>query len=47
MDGATPTVNSAELIATLFAFIPIPVAVADEGGNIVIANSSFKEIFTR
>ena len=44
-DGTTPELDSRELISTLFALLPIPVAVADENGLIVIANSSFAEIF--
>jgi len=44
-DGTTPELDSRELISTLFALLPIPVAVADERGSIVVANSSFTEIF--
>jgi len=32
MDGSAPATDSMQLIASLFALIPIPVAVADEKG---------------
>lgn len=44
-DGTTLAVDSTQLISSLFALIPVPVAVADDRGRIVIANSSFTEIF--
>jgi signal transduction histidine kinase/CheY-like chemotaxis protein len=37
--------DSMQLIASLFALLPIPVAVADEKGAIVLSNSSFAEVF--
>ena len=45
MDGSAPAMESMQLIVSLFALLPIPVAVADEKGGIVLSNSSFAEIF--
>src|SRR5262245_53355178 len=44
-DGSTPAMDSMHLIASLFALLPIPVAVSDENGGIVISNSCFAEVF--
>src|SRR6188768_3409247 len=44
-DGSAPAMDSMQLIASLFALLPIPVAVSDETGGIVISNSSFAEVF--
>jgi signal transduction histidine kinase/CheY-like chemotaxis protein len=43
-DGTAPAMDSMRLIASLFALLPIPVAVADENGGIVLSNSSFAEV---
>jgi len=45
MDGSAPAVESMHLIASLFALLPIPVAVADKNGGIVLSNSCFAEVF--
>lgn len=39
--GADPT----HLIGSLFALIPIPVAIVDEAGGVVLANSAFRDLF--
>ena len=44
-DGSAPAMDSMQLIATLFSMLPIPVAVADNKGEIVLSNSSFTEVF--
>jgi len=44
-DGSAPAIDSMQLIATLFSMLPIPVAVADNKGEIVLSNSSFTEVF--
>jgi signal transduction histidine kinase/ActR/RegA family two-component response regulator len=44
-DGSAPAMDSMQLIATLFSLLPIPVAVADDKGEIVLSNSSFAEVF--
>jgi len=44
-DGSTPARDSMHLIASLFALLPVPVAVADDQGRIVLSNSSFADVF--
>ena len=44
-DGSAPAMESMQLIATLFSLLPIPVAVADNKGEIVLSNSCFTEVF--
>ena len=46
-DGSAPVMDSMQLIASLFALLPIPVAVANAKGSIVLSNSSFAEVFPR
>jgi len=45
MDVNTPAVDSMSLIAAMFTLLPIPVAVADEKGCILLSNSCFAEAF--
>jgi signal transduction histidine kinase len=44
-DGAGP-LNPAQLVSTMFTLIPVPIAVVDSGGKVVIANSCFNEVFS-
>jgi len=44
-DGTAPSVDTAQLLSTMFALVPIPVAVVDDQSRIVIANSAFNETF--
>ena len=44
-DSSVFTLDSTELIRSLFALIPIPIAVSDHGGRIILANSSFGDVF--
>jgi len=44
-EGASLSVDSTQLVSSLFALLPIPVAIIDDNDGIVIANSFFKEIF--
>ena len=44
-DGSAAVMDSMHLIATLFSLLPIPVAVADDKGQIVLSNSCFTEVF--
>src|SRR3954464_8171021 len=44
-DGTARCVNSADLIASLFALFPLPVAIVDEEQRVVLANSSFVDTF--
>jgi len=44
-EGAGLGVGSAQLLASLFALIPVPVAVADRQGRVVLSNSAFGDLF--
>lgn len=44
-DGIGLALDSSQLLSTLFALIPIPIAVADDRGRIVLSNSSFGDVF--
>jgi signal transduction histidine kinase len=46
-EGATLVVDTSNLISSLFALLPVPVAVIDEQGNIVLANSIFNDFFPK
>ena len=46
-EGATVAVDTSNLISSLFALLPVPVAVIDEQGNIVLANSIFNDFFPK
>ena len=46
-EGATLAVDTSNLISSLFALLPVPVAVIDEQGNIVLANSIFNDFFPK
>src|ERR1051326_4258109 len=44
-DGTSLATDSTHLIASLFALIPVPVAVADRDGRVVLSNSAFNDLF--
>ena len=44
-EGAGPATDPLPLISSLFALIPIPVAVAANDGRIVLSNSAFSDLF--
>ena len=44
-EGATLSVDSPSLVNSLFALLPVPVAIIDAHGNIVLANSTFNDFF--
>ena len=44
-DGATLAVVLSSLIGNLFALLPVPVAIVDAQGQIVLANSTFNDFF--
>ncbi len=46
-EGATPAHDTSNLIRSLFALLPIPVAVIDADGNVVFANSTFDDFFPK
>ncbi len=41
----SPREDSQQLISALFSLLPAPVAIADEEGRIILANSSFSDVF--
>jgi signal transduction histidine kinase/ActR/RegA family two-component response regulator len=44
-DGAAVAVDSAQLISSMFALLPVPVAILDDRGRVILSNSSFSETF--
>jgi signal transduction histidine kinase/CheY-like chemotaxis protein len=44
-DGAAIAVDSAQLISSMFALLPVPVAILDDRGRVLLSNSSFSETF--
>src|SRR5439155_2631650 len=44
-EGTGIATDSTQLISSLFALIPIPVAIVDDGGRVVLANSAFSDLF--
>ena len=44
-EGTALTSDSTELIRNLFVLIPLPVAIVDAGGRIVVSNSAFTDMF--
>ena len=44
-DGATLAVDLSSLIGNLFALLPVPVAIVDAQGQVVLANSTFNDFF--
>ena len=44
-EGTGRASDPTQLIGTLFALIPVPVAIIDNDARIVLANSAFKDIF--
>jgi signal transduction histidine kinase/ActR/RegA family two-component response regulator len=44
-EGTGIAIDSTQLITSLFALIPVPVAIVEEDGRIVLANSAFSDLF--
>jgi signal transduction histidine kinase len=44
-DGALLTVDPAQLVSMMFALLPVPVAITDERGRVVLCNSCFTDVF--
>src|SRR5947209_4527316 len=44
-EGIGIATDSTQLVGSLFALIPVPVAIVDEGGRVVLANSAFSDLF--
>ena len=45
-EGAGLTLDRTQLIGSLFALIPVPVAVVDSRGRVILSNSAFADIFS-
>jgi two-component system cell cycle sensor histidine kinase/response regulator CckA len=44
-DGAVLTLDPAQLVSMMFALLPVPVAITDERGKVVLCNSCFTDVF--
>jgi signal transduction histidine kinase len=44
-DGTALALDSAQLISSMFALLPVPVAILDDRGRVLLSNSSFSETF--
>ena len=44
-EGTGLATDTTQLVSTLFALIPVPVAIVDDGGRIVLSNSAFSDLF--
>jgi signal transduction histidine kinase len=44
-DGTALALDSAQLISSMFALLPVPVAIMDDRGRVILSNSSFSETF--
>jgi signal transduction histidine kinase/ActR/RegA family two-component response regulator len=44
-EGTRLATDPTKLVSSLFALIPVPVAIADEGGHVVVSNSAFADLF--
>ena len=45
-EGTGTATDPTQLVSSLFALIPVPVAIVDAVGRVVIANSAFSDIFS-
>ena len=44
-DGTALALDSAQLISSMFALLPVPVAITDDRGRVILSNSSFSDTF--
>src|SRR4026208_224572 len=44
-DGATLTIDPAQLVSMMFALLPVPVAITDSRGRVILCNSCFTDVF--
>ncbi len=44
-EGTGLSTDPTQLISTLFALIPVPVAIVDDAGRVVLSNSAFSDLF--
>lgn len=45
-DGTALALDTAQLVSSMFALLPVPVAITDDRGRVILSNSSFTETFT-
>ena len=44
-DGASLTLDPAQLVSMMFALLPVPVAITDARGRVILCNSCFTDVF--
>jgi nitrogen-specific signal transduction histidine kinase/CheY-like chemotaxis protein len=44
-DGAALPIDTAQLVSMMFALLPVPVAITDDRGRVVLCNSCFTDVF--
>jgi len=44
-EGAALPIDTAQLVSMMFALLPVPVAITDDRGRVVLCNSCFTDIF--
>src|SRR3990172_3984529 len=44
-EGTSLALDPAQLIGSLWALLPVPIAIVDDNGEIILANSSFSDTF--
>ena len=44
-DGAALTLDPAQLVSMMFALLPVPIAITDHRGRVVLCNSCFTDVF--
>jgi signal transduction histidine kinase len=44
-DGAALPIDTAQLVSIMFALLPVPVAITDQRGRVVLCNSCFTDVF--
>jgi hypothetical protein len=44
-EGAALPIDTAQLVSMMFALLPVPVAITDHRGRVVLCNSCFTDVF--
>ena len=44
-DGAALTLDPAQLVSMMFALLPVPIAITDHRGRVILCNSCFTDVF--
>jgi signal transduction histidine kinase/CheY-like chemotaxis protein len=45
-DGTVLTIDPSQLVSMMFALLPVPVAITDERGRVLLCNSCFTDVFS-